>query len=149
MENATKALLIAAAVLVAILLISFGVGIFQMGEEATSGMNLSQQEVQAFNQQFNQYAGNGKRGSEVNALLKTVVQSNIKQNTEGNTSRMVSVTGAGVSISGAQNTIPTVDTAAVYNVNVQLDTTTGLVKTITLSTGSSSSGGSGGTSPLG
>ena len=147
MENATKALLIAAAVLVVILIISFGVGIFQMGEEATAGMNLSQQEVQAFNQQFDQYAGNGKRGSEVNALIKTVVQSNIKQNAEGNTNRMVSIEGPGITkISGAQATIPTVDTAQVYNVTITRNTTTGLVTSIQFALPTS---GGGGGSPIG
>lgn len=130
MENATKALLIAAAVLVAILIISLGVGIFQMGEEATSGMNLSQQEVQAFNQQFDQYNGSGKRGTEVNALLKTVVQSNIKNTTEGNTARVVTVSGA-VTVGGTETTIPGgIDTSAVYTIQVQYDATTGLVDTI-------------------
>ena len=133
MENATKALLIAAAVLVVILIISFGVGIFQMGEEATDGLNLSQQEVQAFNQQFDQYHGTGRRGTEVNALLKTVVQSNIKNTTEGNTSRIVTVTGP-ASISGSETSVPAgIDTSAVYTVQVNYDATTGLVTTISIS----------------
>lgn len=132
MENATKALLIAAAVLVAILIISFGVGIFQMGEEATSGMNLSQQEVQAFNQQFDQYNGTGRRASEVNALLKTAVQNNIKQNAEGNESKMIEITGdITAEVSGVMNSTPTVtDNAGVYNVVVNYNETTGLVATI-------------------
>lgn len=135
MENATKALLIAAAVLVVILIISFGVGIFQMGEEATSGMNLSQQEVQAFNQQFDQYNGNGKRGSEVNALLKTMVQSNIKQRTEGNATRVVTTAeSSAVTIGGEETTVPTVDTAAIYTVTVNYDPVTGLVDTIGITT---------------
>ena len=45
MENATKALLIAAAVLVAILIISLGLVVYNMAAETIGSVNLSQQEI--------------------------------------------------------------------------------------------------------
>ena len=50
MENATKALLIAAAVLVAILIISLGLVVYNMAAESVNNnSSLSAQEIQAFN----------------------------------------------------------------------------------------------------
>ena len=51
MENATKALLIAAAVLIAILIISLGIVIYNQASETVKSVNMSSQEVQAFNDQ--------------------------------------------------------------------------------------------------
>ena len=72
MENATKALLIAAAVLVAILIISLGLVVYNMASETINSVNFSGQEVTAFNDQFTHYQGKNVRGSEINAMLKTV-----------------------------------------------------------------------------
>jgi len=79
MENATKALLIAAAVLIAILLISLGVGVFNTASEQMSGADLTEYEVQRFNDKFKQYEGKNVSGSEANALLDTVFNHNLVQ----------------------------------------------------------------------
>ena len=56
MENATKALLIAAAVLVAILIISLGIGIFNMSsEQIDNAGDLTEYQVQTFNDKFRKY----------------------------------------------------------------------------------------------
>ena len=66
MENATKALLIAAAVLVAILIISLGLVVYNMAAESVNNnSSLSAQEIQAFNDQFTQYEGDNVRGTRV------------------------------------------------------------------------------------
>ena len=83
MENATKALLIAAAVLVAILVISLGLVVYNMASETIDSVNFSGQEVQAFNDKFEQYRGENIRGSEVNALLKTALNANMQSKSEG------------------------------------------------------------------
>ena len=69
MENATKALLIAAAVLIAILIISLGLVVYNTSAETVNSANLSQQEVQSANEKFARYNGEIKRGSEVNAMV--------------------------------------------------------------------------------
>lgn len=83
MENATKALLIAAAVLVAILVISLGLVVYNMASETIDSVNFSGQEVTAFNDKFEQYRGENVRGSEVNALLKTALNANMQSKSEG------------------------------------------------------------------
>ena len=83
MENATKALLIAAAVLIAILIISLGLVVYNMASETIGAVDFSSQEVTAFNDKFTQYEGSNVRGSQVNALIKTVMQSNMQSVAEG------------------------------------------------------------------
>jgi len=101
MENATKALLIAAAVLVAILIISLGLVIYNMASETIDSLNFSGQEVMAFNKKFTQYEGERVRGTEINAMLKTVLNSNMQSRAEGLTpalgQKFVEVTGFGIS----------------------------------------------------
>ena len=79
MENATKALLIAAAVLVAILVISLGIIIYQRASETVTGAgDLSEYQIQQVNAKFTNYQGN-VRGSDVNALLTTAFNHNLAQ----------------------------------------------------------------------
>lgn len=77
MENATKALLIAASVLIVILLISLGVGIFTSAEEQMGNADLSEYQVRQFNDKFKKYEGTSVSGSDVNALLETVFNHNM------------------------------------------------------------------------
>ena len=76
MENASRALLIAAAVLVAILIISFGLVIYNKSTTATDSADLTATQIQAQNEKFAKYEGENQRGSVVNALLGTVVSHN-------------------------------------------------------------------------
>ena len=92
MENATKALLIAAAVLVAILIISLTLVIYRQGANAVAGANLSEVEAAQFNGKFTVYEGNNVPTSKVNALLSAVFAHNKQQVAEGDTSLCVAVT---------------------------------------------------------
>ena len=111
MENATKALLIAAAVLIAILIISLSVAIYQKASNATSTADLSATEIQAQNEKFLKYEGDGKRGTEVNALLETVLNYNlttdsdlkIKVTDQSSNSTKVDLTGTETSITNKAN----------------------------------------------
>ena len=129
MENATKALLIAAAVLVAILIISLGIGVYNMASETMENVDLSGTEVQAFNEQFFQYNGNKKRGSEVNAMLKTVLTSNLKEASAGST-KFVKVEGTPSLATNATSITTTADPAKMYKMTVNYDAKTGLVTSI-------------------
>ena len=136
MENATKALLIAAAVLIAILIISLGIVIYNQASETVSSVNMSGQEIQAFNDQFLKYDGTGKRGTEVNALLKTALNNNIAERTENNgedTAKCVIISGGVGSIDAAAGTMTKVDPSKVYTVEVKQDGDGGLVHNITIS----------------
>lgn len=89
MENATKALLIAAAVLIAILLISFGVYIINNTRDIiTNNQGLDELEIDQFNQKFTQYEGTSVSGSKANSLLRAVFNHNMTQEDE---SRKVTV----------------------------------------------------------
>jgi hypothetical protein len=92
MENATKALLIAAAVLIAILIISLTLVIYRQGANAVAGADLSETEAAKFNGKFTLYEGNRESTSQVNALLNTVCSHNKQQAAEGDTSLCVAVT---------------------------------------------------------
>ena len=91
MENATKALLIAAGVLVAILIISLGIGIFNMSAEQAEGADLTEYQIQTFNDKFRKYEGDTRTGADVNALLDTVFSHNNSQE-DNSTCVSVSVT---------------------------------------------------------
>ena len=129
MENATKALLIAAAVLIAILIISLGLVVYNSSAETVNQANLSQQEVQAANEKFARYNGTNKRGSEVNAMLNTVLNANVDAAAAGET-RQVAVSGAVTLAGNATSITSQADTSALYTIQVNYDGPGGLVKTI-------------------
>ena len=132
MENATKALLIAAAVLVAILIISLGLVIYNRASETvgTAG-DLSEYQIQQFNEKFLKYQGTSVSGSDVNAMMQTVFNHNLAQE---DTSTMVAVTGAGT-VTAATNvtSAPTkVSTGARFTVTCTYAADTKLISTITV-----------------
>lgn len=136
MENATKALLIAAAVLVAILIISLGLVVYNMAAETVNSQNLSQQEVQAQNEKFARYDGTNKRGSEVNAMLKTVLQSNMDLSATNKSAGLVKVTSEGNAditlTTDATSITKRADTSKMYDIIVKYDSKSGLVNEITV-----------------
>lgn len=93
MENASKALIIAGAILLSILLISLGVMVFQQGQEAIKNSGMSKAEISAFNGQFTKYEGD-RRGSDIKSLIQEVNTSNASDGSEGNT-RQIRITAAG------------------------------------------------------
>lgn len=76
MENASKALIIAGAILLSILLISLGLMVYQQAKGTIGNVNLSEQEIQVFNSKFSSYEGNSVSGTQVNALIEAVISSN-------------------------------------------------------------------------
>ncbi len=76
MENASKALIIAGAILLSILIIGLGMFIYQQAANAMGDTGLSDQEITAFNSKFEDYEGT-KRGSEVQALCRLVRNHNL------------------------------------------------------------------------
>ena len=76
MENASKALIIAGAILLSIAIIGIGMYVFQMAQSSTEGVQLTTEQATAYNQKFLAYEGT-KRGSEVKVLCNTVRQHNL------------------------------------------------------------------------
>ena len=75
MENASKALIIAGAILISILIVGLGVIIYQNVSGIAQGQTLDSQEITAHNSPFEGYFGNYISGSNVKALI-TQVQAN-------------------------------------------------------------------------
>ena len=77
MENASKALIIAGAILLSILIIALGMTVYNSSSSVTEGMDMTSQEIGAHNSKFLTYQGKQK-GSQVIRLL-TDIQSNNEQ----------------------------------------------------------------------
>lgn len=75
MENASKALIIAGAILLAILIIGLGVFIFQKAKSATNMDDLDSQAVEAHNSTFQNYEGT-INGTQAKALIDAVRNNN-------------------------------------------------------------------------
>ena len=76
MENASKALIIAGAILLSILIIALGVFVFNQARGAMGNTGLTSQKAAAFNQQFQAYEGSRISGSQVKALIDLVNTNN-------------------------------------------------------------------------
>lgn len=122
MENASKALIIAGAILLSILLISLGIFVFTQAQDTLGSINLNEQEVLAFNNKFLAYEGN-IRGSQLIQLRELVRSSNATATEEGATEKVINYDA----IKDLK-----VKTGATYNVVMERDETTGLIKKITL-----------------
>ena len=78
MENVSKALIIAGAILIAILLISIGIVILNAVNKPIehSGIQADAQAVELFNSKFSSYFGKGKTAASVKTLITLVNTSN-------------------------------------------------------------------------
>ena len=92
MENASKALIIAGAILLSIVLITLGVVIIGRGQEAVDKANIDDQVVSTWNQKFSQYAGESVSGTNVNVLINAVLSSNATSNNNGDTDKLIKIT---------------------------------------------------------
>lgn len=79
MENASKALIIAGAILLSILLISLGIMIFSQAQDTVDNSGMSEAEVTTFNNKFLKYEGT-RKGSVVKSLMNDVAASNNDEN---------------------------------------------------------------------
>lgn len=84
MENASKALIIAGAILISILIVGLGVIIYNNVSDTARSSNLDEQEITAHNSPFESYFGNAVSGSNVKALLTKVSANNNSAKTNEN-----------------------------------------------------------------
>lgn len=91
MENASKALIIAGAILLAILIISLGIMIYNQASGVVNNNAMSEVDITTFNQKFEQYVGDKVRGANVIALI-SAVKSNNEVNS-GDESKQVKLKG--------------------------------------------------------
>ena len=148
MENASKALLIAGAILICILLIGVGMLVYNgaIGGIDQGIASMDANAKQAFNTQFTQYEGK-KSGSNVRALIGNVISNNgANKDIEGKTVGVILASGTsftGVTLTneggnGEKNADTlaklraAINTGATYEVTVQYDDATSLIKTVTI-----------------
>lgn len=131
MENASKALIIAGAILISILIISLGVIIYQQAAGVINNNAMSEVEVTQFNEPFLSYTGSNVRGANVNALLNKI-QSNNSTYADDDSKR-IEVTGT-ITLSADVNAVPSAKakTGKTYTVTVANKTKGGLVSIINI-----------------
>ncbi len=136
MENASKALIIAGAILLSILIISLGIFIFNQASEVTKSSNLSEVEILNFNEKFTSFEGTNKKGSEVNSLLTRIVQNNVANQEDTSKQVEVSVTATNwqgdVPSGKPTNSTTKAQTGKTYSVTCELDPKSGLVTKVTI-----------------
>lgn len=92
MENASKALIIAGAILLSILIIGLGMMIFTQAKNAITDTGLNDSKVTAYNSQFEDYMGENVNGTKVRSLYDLVRNHNIT--TQEDESLKISIDGA-------------------------------------------------------
>ena len=100
MENASKALIIAGAILLAILIIALGVYIFNQAKSTTNMDELSNQQVQAHNNTFENYEGK-INGTQAKALIDAIRNNNQTMPDLGDI--LVTTTGLSTNASGSKD----------------------------------------------
>ena len=146
MENASKALIIAGAILLSILIIALGIYVFNMAKNASSTSSLDELEVSQYNQQFTNYRGK-QLGSGVISLLDKVIANAVANKESDDRLPDVHVIGGTtntysanvISAAGSDNTL-NVDALGrirnriaerhYYYVRMDTDATSGLIRDI-------------------
>ena len=133
MENASKALIIAGAILISIVLIAVGVMVVSAANAPveTAGSKMSDIDKQIFNRDYTAYIGEKKSGSKVVSLLQAIQANNSNEETKAEIK---------VSYSDDQNKTTANDIASIINkiksgkyYKVEANYTDGIIDTITIS----------------
>lgn len=131
MENASKALIIAGAILLSILIISLGILIFNQASGVINNNAMTEVEVNSFNQKFEQYFGTKVRGANVNALIQAVNTNNLANS--GDDSKIVTIESSVITKDDVDDTYKkSASTGKTYNVEATKHTNGGLISEITI-----------------
>ncbi len=139
MENASKALLIAGAILIVILLIAVGMLVYSQarGVIDTGVSQMSSTEISMFNAQFNEYSGKQK-GSNVKSLLQAINANNQTYKEDASKQVKVSATVLDSTINNTINSnvisngISKAQSSKMYNVTFTTDPSNGLITSVTI-----------------
>lgn len=144
MENASKALIIAGAILLSILLISLGIIVYQNAQQAIAGANMDKTAIDSFNSQWSGYLGTNKKLSEVKSMLSAVASNNsVEQNGEG---RIIEVKVSGSDDSEGKTKAADINKLAsgwkaniTYKIEADYNDDTGLLTSVTITKNSGTS----------
>lgn len=124
MENATKALLIAAAILIAIVVITLGVFVLGKGTSLVKeNSDMSGVEIDTYNSKFETYCGENVRGAQVKQLINAINAHN--RENAGDESKQITLD------KNAKNVVTEakdVKTGETYVVTIEKYTTGGLIE---------------------
>lgn len=88
MENASKALIIAGAILLTLLIIGLAMGVLNRMSGTISNANLNSEEAQAHNGKFTASFGNNVSAKDVKALLQAISANNVTADTADELSKI-------------------------------------------------------------
>jgi len=123
MENASKALIIAGAILLSILIISLGIMVYNNSRNTVGSANLSKQEISTFNSEWESYVGGNKSASEVSTMISAVIASNAAETRNG-AGRMVNVNNV------KPGSVPIIASTSTYKITATYDAN-GLITNLT------------------
>lgn len=137
MENASKALIIAGAILLSILIIGLGMMIFNQAKDAMDGAGLSEQQIKTYNADWENYVGERITGANVRTLIGNIKSHNLSIIKEDPTAEAEAATNAKMISFGGQYSAMELDrarnaikTGKTYKVEVT-EYAEGLIKAIT------------------
>ena len=140
MENASKALIIAGAILLAILLISLGIFIFTGAQDtAKKAGGLESQEAATFNASILKYEGTGKSVSDIRSMKNEAIAANKKLKQEGKAGTnnadliKIKVLTANPVVASSADTSTLSENENKYTIKLNYNDTTGYVNLITIS----------------
>ena len=140
MENASKALILAGSILIALIIISLGVMIFNnYSNSVKNNTSLDRQTIAAFNRRIDPYIGDNKSASQVNTLRDIAISINNNAKVEGGSMQYVNMTlnGSEVTSYDTSNNTVTIknvkaETGKFYKVEPTYNRDTGLINTVTV-----------------
>ena len=139
MENASKALILAGSILIALILISLGIIAFRnMSQSVENNSGLDQQKIASFNERFIKFVGNNISGTDVNDLIQRVISTNNIALRDSDTIKRIQITrydGKKIYINASNSLVrefSNVPTGTYYNVNCTYSEY-GLISEITIS----------------
>lgn len=127
MENASKALIIAGAILLAILIIGLGVFIYNQASNSIGNTGMDQLAIQQFNRQFELYEGT-QPGNQVKQLLKAVISNNYTHSDD--TSLQVKVNG--IEIPTENYNLNSIGDGKTYSITFDRNNKNGIIYNINL-----------------
>lgn len=131
MENASKALVIAGAIILVIVLITLGYNVIKNNSDIINKGNTDQAQVEAFNSEFENYAGSGKKASDVRNLCSKVFAKNGTE-TKNQTNHTITLTYENATgNTSAISSIPTdLNNGIEYTIELTYDSSTGYINAI-------------------
>lgn len=139
MENASKALLIAGAILIVILLIAVGMMVYRGAQGSINKAigQMSSTEKDIHNSQFEPYIGSNKSGSEMRTLCSKVISNN--SNSDNIKVKLTKITKNGADLTFGDTTenenelsssMSAINTGASYKYNIEAIYSSGVITEI-------------------